>query len=528
MKHKLSDEDDYSTSNKMKKAKTKKNNKTKIVEVVKRLQVPKACTNCRKMHTACGTERPCKRCIQHNLTDSCIDIARKKRLTKKELLAKETQAKLESLKEKVSSPPVIVEECCDDHDDHDHHHEESSEDVKSKISNDPLKRIADEICAPSTPISDNINSDVIALALGLSEDTVLNYDFQDVSYIKHQIQKLGSQEYSFNEVIGLNDECKEIIKDMKSWEMKQWDLSIPQNSWKIGLDQFQKEHNFYPTEFLFDYTNLSNEDPLIATNTSSISQILPQQIIHQAQLVIQQQQLNEDSDNSIIQDALPTPTITPLPTPQPTPTVGRSQPQTPPQQPLLPVPKQMSQPTTPIVPHPNPFVTQVLPNLSNMELNHLIQQIADLKDANKSLEGRVNELNREKEKLINNHNTNAVAINTAIPQPTYDANFIWSSCVYSHTSLSLWQFTDDGNIMLVECNDKFAELLGFQLTDLLLMVQTGFSWKFLNIGTDIIYQSNFPKKMQIVTNVGVKDVYITINPIQGNSRSFMLQVTEMK
>lgn len=53
----------------------------------KRLQVPKACTNCRKNHAGCGVERPCHRCIQNGLAATCVDIPRKKRESSKKKLA---------------------------------------------------------------------------------------------------------------------------------------------------------------------------------------------------------------------------------------------------------------------------------------------------------------------------------------------------------------------------------------------------------------------------------------------------------
>lgn len=50
---------------------------------IKRIQVPKACSNCRKNHAGCDTERPCRRCVQNGLADSCIDVPRKKRVSKR-------------------------------------------------------------------------------------------------------------------------------------------------------------------------------------------------------------------------------------------------------------------------------------------------------------------------------------------------------------------------------------------------------------------------------------------------------------
>ncbi|KAL6942273.1 hypothetical protein ACO0QE_003442 [Hanseniaspora vineae] len=44
----------------------------------KRKNTKRACTNCAKAHATCDSNRPCSRCIQKNLSDSCVDKARKK------------------------------------------------------------------------------------------------------------------------------------------------------------------------------------------------------------------------------------------------------------------------------------------------------------------------------------------------------------------------------------------------------------------------------------------------------------------
>lgn len=44
----------------------------------KRKNTKRACTNCAKAHATCDSERPCSRCVQKNLSDSCVDKARKK------------------------------------------------------------------------------------------------------------------------------------------------------------------------------------------------------------------------------------------------------------------------------------------------------------------------------------------------------------------------------------------------------------------------------------------------------------------
>lgn len=45
----------------------------------KRNQVPKACSNCRRDHAKCGTERPCARCVLNKMEDTCIDLPRRKK-----------------------------------------------------------------------------------------------------------------------------------------------------------------------------------------------------------------------------------------------------------------------------------------------------------------------------------------------------------------------------------------------------------------------------------------------------------------
>jgi len=49
----------------------------------KRIQVPKACSNCRRMHAGCDLGRPCRRCVQNGLESSCVDVPRKKRASRK-------------------------------------------------------------------------------------------------------------------------------------------------------------------------------------------------------------------------------------------------------------------------------------------------------------------------------------------------------------------------------------------------------------------------------------------------------------
>ncbi|ORX51775.1 hypothetical protein BCR36DRAFT_350771 [Piromyces finnis] len=45
----------------------------------KRSQVKMACVNCKKSCKKCANVRPCLRCIQKGIADTCIDIKRKPR-----------------------------------------------------------------------------------------------------------------------------------------------------------------------------------------------------------------------------------------------------------------------------------------------------------------------------------------------------------------------------------------------------------------------------------------------------------------
>jgi len=45
---------------------------------VRKPYVKRACTNCKKAHSACTEERPCKRCVQLGIAHECVDAERKK------------------------------------------------------------------------------------------------------------------------------------------------------------------------------------------------------------------------------------------------------------------------------------------------------------------------------------------------------------------------------------------------------------------------------------------------------------------
>lgn len=62
---------------------------------IKRGHVSKACTNCRKMHAACDRARPCSRCVFNKLESSCVDIPRKKRVSRKKSQSQDDSSSVE-------------------------------------------------------------------------------------------------------------------------------------------------------------------------------------------------------------------------------------------------------------------------------------------------------------------------------------------------------------------------------------------------------------------------------------------------
>lgn len=72
----------------------------------KRKQVSRACIRCKQSHSCCGTERPCERCVQLGLGDSCRDSEQKKRGRKKKNQEELPQKEIKF--EKVNKPSDLV------------------------------------------------------------------------------------------------------------------------------------------------------------------------------------------------------------------------------------------------------------------------------------------------------------------------------------------------------------------------------------------------------------------------------------
>jgi hypothetical protein len=96
-------------------------------------------------------------------------------------------------------------------------------------------------------------------------------------------------------------------------------------------------------------------------------------------------------------------------------------------------------------------------------------------------------------------------------------------------AISVWKNIGYSSNILVECNNKFVELLGFPMEHL----RNNFSCAKL-IKRDSDYSRNngreWPKRTQIVTAEGFKDVFMTINPVSDQNsvvKYYVLHILEV-
>jgi len=78
----------------------------------RRRQVQRACVNCRRSKTGCSHERPCRRCVNLGIGDSCVDAPRKRRREKssKSEKGEERCSKARKLVEEVASPAIVLDD----------------------------------------------------------------------------------------------------------------------------------------------------------------------------------------------------------------------------------------------------------------------------------------------------------------------------------------------------------------------------------------------------------------------------------
>jgi len=84
------------------------NASTLKVKQSKRRQVKKACQHCHNAHTACDEQRPCKRCLQYGLEESCVDIERKTRKKVKSESNEPSPTKQQEQSDLTYTPPLTL------------------------------------------------------------------------------------------------------------------------------------------------------------------------------------------------------------------------------------------------------------------------------------------------------------------------------------------------------------------------------------------------------------------------------------
>jgi len=135
-----------------------------------------------------------------------------------------------------------------------------------------------------------------------------------------------------------------------------------------------------------------------------------------------------------------------------------------------------------------------LSNVSNMELNMLIQQISELKENNKQLEGRLQQASE--------------ALSESRSKQTWH-------CFGSQSEdcLSVWFRSLDGKYILSQCNNKFVESTGYSLGYL----QNNFNFSKVFVGIQPL-EKDYPKHCQIITGTGhLRDVLVNISSMESDS-----------
>jgi len=340
------------------------------------------------MHTGCGLERPCKRCLQHGLESSCSDLPRKRRLLKKN----EENLEIQLVSHPRPSIPLLEDIAG---------RSPSTEIVPLEL---PSAVSIEEVIEPESAVQiEEINVD---------ESSLLPDAFETKIWEKPEAEKL----WDFN----IPDDI------VSSWpEMKELKLETVPSNWGN-------------LKSISDQLNLFNQVPPM----SEIVDAIPAEVI----------------SATTLQKAVPTPQVA-----------------------------QLSQPG--------------LSNVSNIELNFLIQQISELRDANKDLESRLISVTSE---LLESKSRDSY----------------YSFGLPTGVAFSVWQTASSEEHRLLECNQSFAEISGYPISSL----QHGFSFKRLIVGVDPTSLSFFPVKTHMITaNGDLKEVTIILNKMP-NTNNFSLQI----
>jgi len=104
---------------------------------------------------------------------------------------------------------------------------------------------------------------------------------------------------------------------------------------------------------------------------------------------------------------------------------------------------------------------------------------------------------------------------------------VWHSFLPQEFAISVWKATNTpGFNYLIECNQRFVELVGFPIEQL----RNSFSGQKLFVSKSFFTQKDWPKRTQIATAYGFKEVYITLFPMTADVASnkyFIINMIEV-
>jgi hypothetical protein len=162
---------------------------------MKRGHVSKACTNCRKMHAGCDIQRPCSRCVFHRMESTCVDIPRKKRMSRSKKQGEDSPD---------DSPPEVTTAVMVENDKED----EQLGAPNEKVWKDTFNELFGEVAAstptnsnsslPATPANSNFFQPSLLLTDLLGSDT--DKSFQPTDFLNSDNSLYESPKKDYQEL----------------------------------------------------------------------------------------------------------------------------------------------------------------------------------------------------------------------------------------------------------------------------------------------------------------------------------------
>jgi len=432
-----------------------------------RKQVPKACLNCRKMHTGCDTQRPCKRCTQYGMQDSCIDLDRRRRSGK------------------ASGKRQREESTSDAEDDVDEVITPSRSSRSKRMCYTELQR-SDEVLAHQ---SHHDNSTTEAVDVDCSHDHTVEYNFNTGSDVSN-LQSTSVLPPSPSDIIAAKRDLESLLPQYQTLTAKpdyeELDLAYYESS--LSLDDTKNVWEIFAPigQSSWENTSSSSKSSLIADQKDA-SKYLTKDIMKSNSKELSFDSCTFDFNNLNCENSLMAFNMT--------------------QQGKSPFLGHISQ--APISKNTSSITTSV-PTVSNMELNSLIQEISQLKEANKSLESQL---------------ANRSTQSNPLPMAALNTNAsMWNSFGYPSVAFSVWRTTANGT-MLCECNERFVDLVGYPFS--ILKNNFSSSHLFYDIGgLQSIIPNDWANKSKIMTPTGLKDVHVCVHNAQGSNDVLIVQMMD--